>query len=201
MFARASSSSKARPRWVSFSATLTRSRSAAMRSRISLYAPTTARVSASFVDALAEQRRVREEPLVVEPAEDDDRVVERLAGDEPRRSEAHPVLAHDALESRALRGREDDLPQHRGDSNPLSAPPRRAVRAGTARRGGDGGARRRSSHTIRTTRTTRGAPRPRAPGMAVPARPIDDAGAGGPEAPPAQRAARAGAGRARAPSR
>ena len=59
------------------------------------------------LDALAEQRRVREQPLVVEPAQDDDRVVERLPGDEPRRAEPHAVPPHDALQPRALGGRED----------------------------------------------------------------------------------------------
>ena len=74
------------------------------------------------LDALAEQGRIREQALVVEPAEHDDRLVERLARDEPRGAEPHPVPAHDALEPRALRGREDRLPQHARDSNPLLAP-------------------------------------------------------------------------------
>ena len=68
------------------------------------------------VDALAEQRRVGLEAAVVEPPQHDDRVVERLAGDEPGRAEAHPVPAHAPLQPRAVRGGEDRLPQGRLDS-------------------------------------------------------------------------------------
>ena len=117
MFARASPSSKLSPRWVSLSATLTLSPSAAMRSRISLYASTTMRVSASSFDPLPEQRRVGLEAAVVEPPQHDDRVVERLPRDEPGRAEAHPVPPHASLQPRAVRGREDRLSQGRLDAS------------------------------------------------------------------------------------
>ena len=111
MFARASSSSKARPRWVSLSATLTCSCSAAIRSRISLYASTTTRVSASSLTPSPSRVVFASRPLLVEPPQDDDRVVERLPRDEPRRTEAHPVALHAALQARAVGGGEDRLPQ------------------------------------------------------------------------------------------
>ena len=63
------------------------------------------------VDALAEQRRVGLEAVVVEPPQHDDRVVERLARDEPGCAEAHPVAPHAALQPRAVGGGEDRLPQ------------------------------------------------------------------------------------------
>ncbi len=50
-------------------------------------------------------------PLLVEPPQHDDRVVERLARDEPGRTEAHPVAPHAALQARAVGGGEDRLPQ------------------------------------------------------------------------------------------
>ena len=62
-------------------------------------------------DALAEQRRVGLEPVVVEPPQHDDRIVERLPRDEPGRAEAHPVPPDDPLQPRALGGGEDRLPQ------------------------------------------------------------------------------------------
>ena len=46
---------------------------------------------ARLEDALAEQRRVGVQPLLVQAAEHADAVVERLAGDEASRAEAHAV--------------------------------------------------------------------------------------------------------------
>jgi hypothetical protein len=59
------------------------------------------------VDAFAEQRRVRVETLVVEPAQDLDRVFQRLARDEPGCAEPHSVPPDDPLHRRAVRCRED----------------------------------------------------------------------------------------------
>ena len=50
-------------------------------------------------------------PALVQPAQHDDRVVERLPRDEPGRAEPHPVPPHDPLQPRALGGGEDRLPQ------------------------------------------------------------------------------------------
>ena len=47
--------------------------------------------------ALAEQRRVRVEPLVCEAVQHCDARVDRLAGDEPGGAEPHSVAAHEAL--------------------------------------------------------------------------------------------------------
>src|SRR5919198_1299630 len=61
--------------------------------------------------ALAEQRRVRVETLLVEPAQDLDALVERLAGDEACGAELHAVLADQPLHAAAVRGDEDALAQ------------------------------------------------------------------------------------------
>ena len=56
-----------------------------------------------------EQRRVRGKPKRVQPPQDRDGLVERLAGDESAGTEAHPVATHDALQPGALRGGENGL--------------------------------------------------------------------------------------------
>ena len=58
-------------------------------------------------DRLAEERRVRVEPRVVQLPEHADALVERLAGDESRRAHALAVLLHEPLEPGALRRVED----------------------------------------------------------------------------------------------
>ena len=58
-------------------------------------------------DRLAEERRVRVQPGVVQPAQHGDALVEGLAGDEARRADAHAVLLHEPLEPGAL-GRAQD---------------------------------------------------------------------------------------------
>jgi len=63
--------------------------------------------------ALAEHRRVRVEPLVVQAPEHGDALVERLAGDETSRAEPHAVPTDERLDAPAVRGREDRLPQRR----------------------------------------------------------------------------------------
>src|SRR5581483_12321943 len=65
------------------------------------------------VHVLAEQRRVRQQALLVEPPEHGDELLERLAGDETRRAEPHPVLADEVVEPRAVGEREDRLPRRR----------------------------------------------------------------------------------------
>ena len=65
--------------------------------------------------AFAEQRRVRPQPLLVQTAQNGDALVERLACDEARRPEAHPVAAHEALDAAAVGRGEDALPQARVD--------------------------------------------------------------------------------------
>ena len=60
---------------------------------------------------LAEERRVRVQPRVVEPPKDGDALVERLAGDEPRRAEPLAVLLHEPLQPRAVRGVQDGRPR------------------------------------------------------------------------------------------
>jgi hypothetical protein len=61
----------------------------------------------SIGNRLAEERRVRVESGLVQAVQHGDALVERLAGDEARGSEAHPVSADDALERRAV-GRPED---------------------------------------------------------------------------------------------
>ena len=79
-------------------------------------------------NALSEDGCVGLEAFLVQPSQDDDRVVERLAGDEARRSEAHPVPAHHALKARALGGGEDRLSQHgHGGTLPLRQAPNMAA--------------------------------------------------------------------------
>ena len=58
---------------------------------------------ACFVrDRLAEQRRVRVQPRVVQPAQDADALVERLAGDEPPGPEPSAVALDEVLQSFAV---------------------------------------------------------------------------------------------------
>src|SRR5439155_21941070 len=63
-------------------------------------------------DSLAEQRRVRSQTLLVQPAQRDDRLVERLAGNEPRSAEPHPVPVGEAPDPWAVRRGEDDATEH-----------------------------------------------------------------------------------------
>ncbi len=67
---------------------------------------------------LAEERRVRVQSCLVQPPQDDDALVERLACDEPAGAEAHPMALHEPLEERAVRGAED---RAAGDSGGRSA--------------------------------------------------------------------------------
>ena len=57
--------------------------------------------------ALAEQRRVREQTLLVQPPQDRDGRVEAFAGDEARGAEPEAVPLHEPLQARAVRGREE----------------------------------------------------------------------------------------------
>ncbi len=50
----------------------------------------------AVVNTFAEQGGVRPQPAVVQAAQDGDAVVERLAGDEAARSQAHAVTANHA---------------------------------------------------------------------------------------------------------
>ena len=112
--------------------------------------------------ALAEERRVREQALVVQPPQDGDGRVEALAGDEARGAEPEAVPLHEPLQARAVRGREDQAAERRslppGRDDPLDfgalrrrsgrgaarAPParpgRRAGRAPSSTRRGRGSA-------------------------------------------------------------
>ena len=58
-------------------------------------------------DALAEERRVRREAALVQPAQYGDAVVEGLAGHEPPGAEPHAVPRDEALDARAVRCGED----------------------------------------------------------------------------------------------
>ena len=73
------------------------------------YSSVTARASLGREDVLAEQRRVGVEPALVQPREHLGALVERLAGHEALRAEAHAVLAHDAPDALAARRGEDAL--------------------------------------------------------------------------------------------
>ena len=68
-------------------------------------------VCARLEHAFAEQRRVRVQALVVQPAQHGDALVERLAGDEAAGAEPHAVPPHEPLHARAVGGREDRLAQ------------------------------------------------------------------------------------------
>jgi hypothetical protein len=59
--------------------------------------------------ALAEQRRVRPQSLLVEATEHGDAFVEGLSGDEARGAEAHAVPADEALDPGAVGRGEDAL--------------------------------------------------------------------------------------------
>ena len=73
-------------------------------------------------DVLAQDRRVGVEALLVQSPQNGDALVEGLAGDEPRGSEPHAVLAHERLHARALRRREDELARYGyGAPNSFSA--------------------------------------------------------------------------------
>ena len=78
------------------SETFVRRPSAAIRWSTSSYRSTTCSAASRVGHVLAEQSRVGAEPLLVQTAECDDRLVECLAGDEPRRAEAHAVPANEA---------------------------------------------------------------------------------------------------------
>ena len=74
------------------------------------------------LDRLAQQRRVRVQPVRVEAGEDDEAFLERLAGDEPRRARAHAVPADEAPQARALRGAEDRGAGDGGEREVLHTP-------------------------------------------------------------------------------
>ncbi len=63
--------------------------------------------------ALAEQRRVRVETLVRQAPQYGDALVQRLARDEPRRAQPHPVLAHEAPHVAVVGRAQDHRAQHR----------------------------------------------------------------------------------------
>ena len=71
-------------------------------------------------DLLAEQGRVRVQPGLVQAAEDGDALVERLARDEPRRAEPHPVAVDDLAQAPAVGRAEDELPRQRAENAQLS---------------------------------------------------------------------------------
>src|SRR5439155_1544135 len=79
------------------------------------------RGSVAVLDALAEQRRVRAEAPLVQPAVDGDRVVECLPRDEARGAEPHPVLADEALPRVAACRREGAPADSRRDPTAISA--------------------------------------------------------------------------------
>src|SRR5581483_1280518 len=58
---------------------------------------------------LPEERRIRVEAAVVEPAQYEEALVKRLPRHEPAGAEPHPVAAHEALDARAV-GRGQDRP-------------------------------------------------------------------------------------------
>ena len=66
-------------------------------------------------DRLAEQRRVRVQPRVVEPAQHADALVEGLAGDEAARADPPAVALHEPLQSRAVGRVQDRGARQRGD--------------------------------------------------------------------------------------
>ena len=101
---------------MSLSATLTRRPRSAMPSRICSYSAVTALRLVLREDVLAEQRRVRVQPALVEAREHLGGLVERLAGDEAVGAQAHAVLARDAADPPAARGREDALAQRAVDA-------------------------------------------------------------------------------------
>ena len=67
----------------------------------------------AVTDALAEERGVRMEPLAGEAAQHDHALVERLAGHEPARPEAHAVPVHEAPDVPIVGGVEDPCAEHR----------------------------------------------------------------------------------------
>ena len=70
---------------------------------------------ACFVrDRLAEQRRVRVQPCVVQPAQDADALVERLAGDEPPGPEPSAVALDEVLQSFAVGRMQESRARQRG---------------------------------------------------------------------------------------
>ena len=60
---------------------------------------------------LTEQRRVRAQPARVQPREHVETFVERLAGDEARAAEPHPVAADERADAAVRRRGEDRLPE------------------------------------------------------------------------------------------
>src|SRR6185503_18978422 len=103
---------------------------------------------AAVANALAEQRRVRVEPLIGEATQDGDARVEVLARDEARRAEPHPVAAHEALDMAIVGGAQDPRAEHgvrtardghaaRAPTSAASQPSSSAISAGSrSRRGG-----------------------------------------------------------------
>ena len=76
------------------------------------------RCASGVGDRLSEERRVGMEPCVVQLAENSDALVERLAGDESRRTDAPAVALHEPLEPGALRCVEDCCARKRRDGLP-----------------------------------------------------------------------------------
>ena len=99
-FSYATSSSKASPRCVSFSATLAFSFSATSRSRICSYSSVTAAAPAASGIA-SPSRSCSRGARGVQLAQDGDAFVERLAGDEAGGADAPSVLLHESLEPAA----------------------------------------------------------------------------------------------------
>ena len=80
-------------------------------------------------DRLAEKRRVRVQPGVVQPSQDGDALVERLACDEARGAEAHPVAVHETAQQAALGRPQDRRSWQRRQSCPHLAQAARAYPA------------------------------------------------------------------------
>src|SRR5205823_3920964 len=62
---------------------------------------------------LAEKRGVREQPLLVQAPQYGDELIERLAGDEPRRAQAHAVAPDEVVEPGAVGECENRPPRRR----------------------------------------------------------------------------------------
>src|SRR5207248_11753194 len=92
-------------------------------------------------DALAEQCRVRLQSLRIEPREHGHGLVERLPGDETRRTEPEAVLLDETLQARALGGRENDRPQRRACLHPAQSRTMRSISARSSSRSPRNGAR------------------------------------------------------------
>ena len=63
------------------------------------------------LDSFAEQRGIGAQPLLVERAQDRDRLVEGLAGDEPRSPQPHAVAANETGDETIARGGQNAGPK------------------------------------------------------------------------------------------